>query len=34
MTLRKTRYWNFKKEALDRIELVVEEATDPFQNKL
>jgi hypothetical protein len=34
MTLRKTRYWNLKKEALDRTELVVEEATDTSQDKL
>jgi hypothetical protein len=29
-----TRYWNLKKEALDRTELVVKEATDPSQDKL
>jgi len=34
MNLRKTRYWNLKKEALDRTELVVEEATDTSQDKL
>ena len=34
MTLRKTRYWNLKKEALDRTEPIVEETTDPSQNKL
>jgi hypothetical protein len=28
-----TRYWNLKKEALDRTELVVV-ATDPSQNRL